>query len=333
MRVERRPLAEAYGHILMHNVVGPDGRRVLRKGTRLDEAALNRLADLGLREVMVAVLEAGDVHEDEAARRLGEALLTPELFISWGVGGRANIHSEVLGVVHVDAERLYALNRLPGITLATVPPYTVVRPEEGRGLVATLKVIPFAVPGTILAEAERLIAPRPGIIEVRPLRTARVALMVTGHRTALDRLRAQFEPPTRQRLERLGSTLVTVVLVEQDEDRIAQQAQTLLADHDMLIISGQTSVMDPDDLTLRALRRIGATLTVHGAPVDPGNLLALAYLGDKPILCAPGCARSLARNVVDLVLPRLLTGERLEQAHIAALGLGGILRRQVDERG
>ncbi len=327
MRVERRTLATAEGHILVHNVVDATGRRVVRKGTRLDRQTLRKLAALGMTEVMVAVLDADDVHEDEAARVLAEALLTPELFITWGVGGRANLHSEVLGVVYVDGARVRDLNLLPGITLATVPPYTVVRPEEHRGLVATLKIIPFAVPRRRVEAARDIISASSSVIQVRPLRAARVALLLTGHPSALPRLRAQFEPPTRRRLERLGSVLATVLEVEQQEEIIARHVDRLLRDHELLIISGQTSVMDQEDLTLRALRRVGAEVTVHGAPVDPGNLLALAYRDERAILCAPGCARSPARNVVDLVLPRLLVGERLTQVSLAELGVGGLLHR------
>ncbi|HBY95303.1 MAG TPA: molybdopterin-binding protein, partial [Chloroflexi bacterium] len=94
---------------------------------------------------------------------------------------------------------------------------------------------------------------------------------------------------------------------------------------DLLIVAGQTSIMDEEDITPRALRAAGATLELHGAPVEPGNLLALAYFPRTPVMCAPGCARSPSHNVVDMVLPRLLTGERLGRAEIAELGLGGLL--------
>ncbi len=93
----------------------------------------------------------------------------------------------------------------------------------------------------------------------------------------------------------------------------------------MLVIVGQTSIMDMDDLTLRALRSVGVTDLLHGAPVDPGNLLAVGAFANKSVLCAPGCARSLKRNVVDLILPRLLSGERLDRAQIAQLAPGGLL--------
>jgi molybdopterin biosynthesis enzyme len=93
----------------------------------------------------------------------------------------------------------------------------------------------------------------------------------------------------------------------------------------VLLVAGQTSIMDLDDRVLRALRRAGAEGIVHGAPVDPGSLLALAYLGQTPIVCVPGCARSQEPNVVDLVLPRILAGERITQPQISRLGHGGLL--------
>jgi molybdenum cofactor cytidylyltransferase len=65
--------------------------------------------------------------------------------------------------------------------------------------------------------------------------------------------------------------------------------------------------------------------------VDPGNLLMIAYLGDVPLLGAPGCARSRKVNIVDWVLPRLLAGDRLTRRDILTLGHGGLLE-DVPER-
>ncbi len=327
MRVMRLPLEEAQGHLLLHNVVDADGRHLLRKGIRLGPDTLERLRELGHTHVEVAILEPQDVWEDEAARELARALERPELTLSWGVGGRVNLYTVVHGVLYVDAPRLEALNRLPGITLATAPQHAIVHPQRGENRIATLKIIPYAIPRPRLQQALALAQePRP-LLEVRPLTPQRWALLVIGDPAAHVRLRRQFEPPTRERLLRLNSELSTVVAVPLDEGSVAQAAAELLQAHHGLVLVGQTSIMDPADLPLRGLQAIGARVTVYGAPVDPGNLLAVAYLGDTPILCAPGCARSLGHNVVDLVLPRLLTGDRLDQAQIAALGLGGLLQR------
>jgi molybdopterin biosynthesis enzyme len=129
----------------------------------------------------------------------------------------------------------------------------------------------------------------------------------------------------RARLERLSGQLVATEAVVQEEQAIGQAAARLLKVADLLVIAGQTSIMDEDDTTLRALRAIGAESTLSGAPVEPGNLLALAYSPGKAVVCAPGSAQSLKRNAVDLVLPRLMLGDRLERREIAALGLGGFL--------
>lgn len=326
MRLEERAVSDGVGTILVHNVADADGRKVLKKGTRLAEEHLSRLAELGHSRVMVAVLEAGDVPEDQAALALAEALQADHLRQTRVTGGRVNLVAEVDGLLEVDAERLLELNTLPGITLASVPPRTVVGPNQKTAQVATLKIIPYAVRGRDLDRALALARPRPGIVELRPLPPGRRATMLlTGEPSAHDKLHADFVPPTRTRLERLGAALVAVEAVPQEPSAIREAAARLAADADLVVIAGQTSIMDEDDTTLRALREAGAEIVVHGAPVEPGNLLALAYFPQVPVLCAPGCARGLNYNVVDIVLPRLLLGDRLERTDIAALGLGGLL--------
>jgi molybdenum cofactor cytidylyltransferase len=326
MRWEERAVSDAAGTILAHNVAGADGRKVLKKGTRLTDKHLSRLAELGHQKVMVAVLGADDVHEDEAAVALAEALQSDGLRLTRVTGGRVNLAAEVNGLLEVDAERLIELNMLPGITLASVPPRTVVGPDQKTAQVATLKIIPYAVRRRDLERALELARPRPGILKVRPFpQGCRAALLLTGEPSAHDKLYADFVPPTRTRLERLGAALVAVEAVPQEVSAIREAAGRLAADVDLLVIAGQTSIMDEDDITPRALRAAGAQIVAHGAPVEPGNLLALGYFPQTPILCAPGCARGLNYNVVDIVLPRLLLGDRLERTDIAALGLGGLL--------
>nr|WP_290666519.1 molybdopterin-binding protein [Ardenticatena sp.] len=332
MQIERVSPNEAVGHILMHSVVDAEGRKAIKKGTRLTPDHAARLRDLGVSAVEVAILAPNDVHEDIAAERLAAALATPTITMTRGVGGRVNLQTRILGVLRIEPARLLALNAMHGITLATRPNYTVVAPERGRQQIATLKIIPYAIPRELLEAAERLARTPPRILDVHPLPMWRVALLISGDPAAHARLRQQFEPPTATRVQRLGSQLATVVCVPHTEQAIAEAAATLLATHDALITAGQTSIMDTDDVPLRALRAVGAEVAVHGAPVEPGNLLALAYWQGKPILCAPGCAKSLSYNVVDLVLPRLFIGEKLGPREIAALGMGGLLRGTSAER-
>jgi molybdenum cofactor cytidylyltransferase len=328
VRLEEQAVSKAAGAILVHNVADADGRRVLKKGTRLAEEHLARLSELGYSRVLVAILEADDVPEDDAAVALAGALRTDHLRLSRVTGGRVNLVAEVDGLLEVDAERLLDLNVLPGITLATVPPRTVVGPNQKTAQAATLKIIPYAVPRRDLERALALAQARPGIVEVRALSPGRrVAMLLTGEPAAHDKVRADFVPPTRARLERLGAELVTVEAVPLNHVAIQQASARLATQANLLIIAGQTSIMDEDDITLRALRDAGAEVVAYGAPVGPGNLLSLAYFPNTPVLCAPGCARGLGHNVVDILLPRLLLGDRLARIDIAALGLGGLLVR------
>jgi molybdenum cofactor cytidylyltransferase len=326
MRLEERPVADAAGTILIHNVADAGGKRILKKGIFLGEEHLAKLAGMGLSAVGVAVLESSDVHEDEAALALAEAMQTEQLYLSRPVGGRVNLRAEVDGLLEIDAERLIELNMLPGITLGTRRQHTVVGPRQATDNVGTLKIIPFAVDRRDLDRALALTGARPGIVEVRPFQPGRrAALLLVGNPAVHGKLRDAFESPTRTRLERLGAELAVVEGVPQEEATIARVADRLAGAVDLLIIAGQTSVMDEEDITLRALRRAGAEATLSGAPVEPGSLLALAYLPGTPVMCAPGCAKGLKRNVVDLVLPRLLLGDHLGRREIASLALGGFL--------
>jgi molybdenum cofactor cytidylyltransferase len=326
MRFEERAVTDAAGAILLHNLADADGTRVLRKGVLLDDEHLARLAESGIARVQVAILEDDDVHEDEAASALAAAMQTDELELAPSAGGRVNLRATADGLLEVDAERLLAFNVLPGIALATRRQHTVVGPNQETDNVATMKIVPYAIARRDLDRALALASARPGIIEVRAFqRGRRAALMLVGEPAVHDKLRESFEAPTRTRLEGLRAVLSIVEGVEQEEEAIAEAAARLAEDVDLVIIAGQTSVMNEEDSTLRALRRAGAELTLSGAPVEPGNLLALAYLPGTPVLCAPGCARGLRRNVMDVVLPRLLLGDRLDRREIAAWGLGGFL--------
>lgn len=326
MRFEELAVSDAAGTILLRNVADAGGKRILKKGVVLTVEHAARLAEAGCNTVEVAILEDDDIHEDEAARALAKALQTDELDLALSAGGRVNLRATTDGLLEVDAARLLELNMLPGIALATRRQHTVVGPNQVTDNVATLKIVPYAIHRSDLDRALALASARPGMIEVRAFHAGRrAALLLVGEPAVHGKLRQSFEAPTRTRLEGLGATLAVVEGVEHEEAAIADAAARLAETVDLLIIAGQTSVMNQEDSTLRALRRAGAEATVSGAPVEPGNLLALAYLPGTPVLCAPGCARGLRRNVMDVVLPRLLLGDRLGRREIAALGLGGFL--------
>ena len=327
------PVEQAAGKILGHNIAGANGRRLFRKGHTITANDLPTLHTTGRSMVYVAELEAGDVDENTAASRIAAAVTGASLYPSRAATGRVNLKADVLGVLRVDAKRLRQLNSQLGITLATLPNHTAV--PAGK-MVGTVKIIPYAVPETAVAAVEQLAGERP-LLQVDPLEAKSVAVILSGSPSAAERVQRSFDPPLRARLEMLGATLDCLIFVPledaADEETMADtiQQQEAASGADLIILAGETAIMDRYDIAPRAVERAGGKITCFGAPVDPGNLLMLAYLGDVPILGAPGCVRSPKRNIVDEVLPRLLVGDHLTQADIIELGHGGLLE-DVPER-
>lgn len=324
MNFLRVRLAEARGHILGHNV-SHDGRRVLKKGRRLAEPELGELARLGVAHVYVAMLGPDDVEEDAAALRIAQALRGGGLLdVEPAYGGRVSLRAAAYGVLTVDRERLLELNLLEGVTLATRPNHHVVAPRDH---VATLKVIPFALPSHIVDAAEGVAAR--GVLGFRELKPRRVAILVSGAASRRAKLFEPYRAALAERVSGLGPHVVSasyVALSEEPEQELAGAVHAELERGvDLLILVGETATMDSRDLAPLAIERAGGEVDVVGAPVFPGNLLLLAHRGCSLILGAPGCVRSRDANVVDLLLPRLLLGDRLGRREVAELALGGLL--------
>ncbi|HEU5015398.1 MAG TPA: molybdopterin-binding protein [Roseiflexaceae bacterium] len=319
---------EAIGHILRHNLTDAHGHKALAKGHKLVAEDLEKLRSMGLQSVPVAVLEPGDVHENEAARRLAEVVGGAGVRMSKPAGGRVNLLAEADGVAQIDAEALLRINEHDGMTVATVPTNTLVR---ARKRVATIKIIPFAVPEGALAEAEAAARGGGAVVSLRPLRSLNVGVIMVGSAAARERIEHSVFPAVEGRVDDLGSTVGMTRYVPPDEGPVAEAICELAqASAQLIIIVGETSIMDRDDVTPRGVRRAGGRIEHYGAPVEPGNLLLIAYLNEGmdaplPVVGAPGCVRSRDTNIVDLVLPRLLAGEQITKRDIVALGHGGLL--------
>jgi hypothetical protein len=321
------PIEQAIGHILRHNIAGTGGRKAFRKGHRLVVADLPRLRALGFEAVRVAVLETGDVHEDEAAQRLAAAVAGSGVVAMRPAASRVNLLAVADGVVRIDVERLLRINQIDGLTVATLPANTLAR---ARKRVATIKIIPFAVPEERLGEAEAIGRESSGVVALDPLRQARVGVILVGSAAARERIERGVAPAVEARVAELGSVVLASRYVPPDEPAVAAAIGELQRlGVDLVIVAGETSIMDRDDVTPQGIRLAGGRIEHYGAPVEPGNLLLLAYLDESlnrvPILGAPGCVRSRDANIVDLLLPRLLAGEYVTARSIVALGHGGLL--------
>ena len=305
----------------------------MRKGRPLADKDLAVLRDLGRQTVLVARLEDGDVGEDLCAGRIAGAARGFGLTSSRPVTGRVNFHAEALGILRVDLDRLAELNSLDGVTLATLKAHTPLPPGK---MAATLKIIPYALPEATVEAAEELARRGGSMLRIDPLPRTRTGLLLTGSQPARERLTAGFRRSLEPRLEALGSALgpVEFVSVEDDAavDRLTGALKRLLSRGvDLVILAGDTAIMDRHDLAPRAVERAGGAVELFGAPVDPGNLLLIGYHRRTAIVGAPGCARSPKVNIIDRVLPRLLVGDRLSREEISSWGHGGLLE-DVPER-
>ena len=324
------PLEHAEGKILGHNIAGPDGHRLLRKGRPLTGEDIAALRAIGRTSVYVAELAPDDVDEDAAARRVAKAVGGGGLRLPGAASGRANLLSTALGVLRVDAGRLERVNELEGITLATLAAHSPVRPRQIAG---TVKIIPFAVPEAAVRAAEAIAGDAP-LIRVDALAPQPVSLIFSGSVSIREKLADDFAP-LAERVTALGSRIASTDYVpledESGEAMLAELLRQRASGARLIVLAGETAIMDRHDIVPRAIERAGGRVECLGAPVDPGNLLMIAYLGGVPILGAPGCARSRKVNIVDWVLPRLLVGDRLTRRDILALGHGGLLE-DVPER-
>ncbi len=317
------PLAEAEGAVLAHTL--RLGKRVLKKGTVLDAAALAALHEAGHREVLAARLSPGDVAEDEAAGRLADALLAPLVARSRAATGRANLLAESAGLLVLDEARIHAVNALDeSLTLATLPNFSVVRPKE---MLATIKVIPFAVPGAVLGVAESLLRREGPVLAIHPFRPLRVGLVMSELPGLKESAMEGAVEVTQARVEALMGGLLPVERAPHEEGAVAAALGRLLRQGaDMLLLAGASATVDRRDVGPAAIVRAGGRITHFGMPVDPGNLLCLGKIGEVPAMVLPGCARSPKPNGFDWVLQRIFAGLEVNPRDVMRMGVGGLLK-------
>lgn len=321
MRFGPVPLSEAGGAYLAHSLRLPG--TVLKKGHVLGEGDLAAMRAAGIAEVIVGRLEPGDVGENAAAEALARALVPDPaaagLRLDRAFTGRVNIRATGPGIVELDADAIAALNAVdPMITLATVPQWQ--RVTEGT-MVGTVKIISYGVDGAALAAA---CAAGAGALRRLPPLVGSADLIVTHLGDASARRDEKGIAAVEGRLSALDVRLVDTVHVAHEAEAVAGALRGSKSDLALILTASATS--DAHDVAPSGLVSAGGRLTRFGMPVDPGNLLFLGRLGDRPVIGLPGCARSPALNGADWVLERVVCGREVSAADIAAMGVGGLLK-------
>lgn len=313
---------ESIGRILSTPIFRLSGKKLLAKGHILSEDDALLLQSEGLDQVWVAELEEGEVSEEEAVLSASASMASGSLEIRLASGGRANLVATENCCVIVDDELLRQINSTSCMVVATVPNFSHAKAGQR---IAIVKSAPFAVRREQLSEVLALLQERGPLIRARPIRKPRIALLYTDPLQP-GKARLSFEHIMRQRLDQYDPNPSIALSCVEDETKVANTlGQLLRANPDAVLIASTTTPANPEDVVGRAMQRVGCTIERFLAPVEPGNLLLLAYRDEIPVISAPGCYRSAKRNVLDLLLPPLLSGYRLSGWELAAFGNGGLL--------
>lgn len=295
---------------------------VLRRGHLLTEDDLEILRDIGKSNVKILELDADEVHEDDAAEQLAGFFKGPGVQIAMPGEAWADLIAQRDGLLKVDSARALQLNLVDGVLLVTRHTNSPVRAGD---LIGRTKVRDLATTEGILDAAEKIAQGPNSVVEVLPFRCMRAAAIITGREVFEGRKRDAFEPLLRQRVEAYGSALSCVRVVRDELDEVARAIDWALGQGvDMVFVTGGGS---PDDCTSASIKLVADEIAFHGAPFAPGAMTILAYAHDTPILGVPGGLLARPRGFFDVVLPRLLAGERPTREEVAGQGHGGLCLR------
>ncbi|MGQ3354289.1 MAG: NTP transferase domain-containing protein [Phreatobacter sp.] len=308
---------EALGGVVAHAVRRPG--LLLKKGSVIGLEEIAALKAAGLATVTVAMAEPGDIGEDEAAGRIAAAVAGEGLRIDPPFTGRANLFAAEAGVLVVDRAGIDRINRIDeAITLATLPAFAAVEAGE---MVATVKIIPYAVAGDRVEEA---LAAGP-LVRVAPFVRRRVAIVSTLLPGLADKVVEKTLRVTADRLAPAGAAIVGERRVPHEAAALADAIAVSAEEADLVLVFGASAIADRRDVIPAALEAAGGRVDHLGMPVDPGNLLMIGARGTVPVIGAPGCARSPKENGFDWVLMRLLAGLPVTKQDVTGMGVGGLL--------
>ncbi|HJO86308.1 MAG TPA: molybdopterin-binding/glycosyltransferase family 2 protein [Rhodospirillales bacterium] len=322
------PVAEAEGAILAHSarLTG----RILKKGHILTASDLGLFTDDGITEITVARLEKDDVGENDAAAAITKALAGQHVTTGKAFTGRCNLIADVQGLITFDRDRLDNINLADeSVTIATMPTMDIASPAQ---LIATIKIIPFAIPKSVLDAVLKIAGEEP-LVEIAPFELKKIGLILTRLPGMKESILDKTLQTAVARVQEFGSEITMEIRCEHTEkDVVDAITETNSKSCDIILIFGASAVVDRADVLPAAVVAAGGSVDHFGMPVDPGNLLFIGGIDDTPLVGMPGCARSPKLNGFDWVLWRLLANIPISSRDIMLMGSGGLLK-EISERG
>ncbi len=320
------PVEEAVGMVLPHDVteIVPGGKKgpAFRKGHVIRQEDVEHLKRLGKNHIYILELTENDLHENDAARLMAEAVAGPGITYDPNPSeGKINFKAEWDGLFLVDKERLFQFNMLGEVMLATRHDATLVKAGD---VVAAGRAIPLVVPKAVVDKAVSIARQERGLIKVARQAITKGAVIVTGQEVFEGRIKDAFGPAMEAKFQAHNVQCVYSVLAPDHVPTIASHIKAALEKGAEIVLCTGGMSVDPDDVTRLAIREAGAGDQVYGAPVIPGAMFMVSYIGEVPVLGIPACGMYFKTTILDLVLPRLLHGQKVGRPEIAVLGHGGL---------
>jgi len=327
----KMPVQESIGTVLAHDITeirpGEFKGRAFKKGHIIREEDVSHLQRLGKDNLFVLNISEDEMHEDEAAYALADAIMGEGVAIQGEPKeGKIQIIAARDGLLKVNKDALLEFNMLGDIMCATIHNNTLV--QKGQTVGGT-RAIPLIVKKDVVRTAVSIGNKAGKIIHVREIRQPKAGIVITGNEVYYGRIKDAFAPVIINKIHAIGGEIVGVYYAPDDESFIEARLKELVnAGADLLITTGGMSV-DPDDVTRFAIRNLGATDLTYGSAVLPGAMFLVAYLDmhsqpSIPILGIPACGMYAKKTIFDLVLPRVLAGEKIGRRELAELGHGGL---------
>jgi len=314
---------DAVGMELCHDITEMnDGFKgvAFKRGHIIRQEDIDHMLRIGKQHIFVWEDHAGEIHEDDCARRMAAMAPVDGAHYTEPAEGKVLLFADVRGLFRVNTKLLKQIDTIGDITICTLPDHY---PVEAGARLASMRIVPLVTQEAQILQAEALCAREP-LLRLLPYQHKKIGVIITGSEVYHGRIRDKFEPVVRAKMKHYPSQILDITICDDDLDMIVSAAKAQLEKGaDFLIFTGGMSV-DPDDLTPTAIRQLGADIISHGVPSQPGNMTLVAYLGDVPILGVPGAAIKLPTTIFDVLLPQIFAGERITKEELINLADGGL---------
>ena len=323
--MEKVPVEESVGMILCHDITeivpGKFKGVAFKKGHIIHEEDVEKLLNLGKSNIYIWEVKEGVLHENEAAERMAKASIGENIEITKPKEGKVSLNSKIKGLLKVNIKALDMINDIDEAMFATL--HTDIVVKEGTNIAGT-RIIPLVIEEEKIIEIEDICKKEGPIIEVLPFKPMKVGIITTGSEVFTGRIEDKFGPVLTKKVEELNGKVIKQEFSPDDASIISSKIKELLAlGADIILTTGGMSV-DPDDVTPTGIKDAGANIETYGAPTLPGAMFLLAYIGDTPVLGLPGCVMYCKTTIFDLILPRIMAGEKVNRKDIRKLGHGGL---------